>query len=89
MDEQDKKKGVSFRLHPELAQWLETYASKVGVPKTAVVEALLAALREEKLWVEPDYRPDPFPGVKRAVPLPVKPYQGIQPGTYPHRQEEK
>jgi hypothetical protein len=85
------KKLYSLRLDPELWKWVDKYATDVGSNRTAVIEALLETLRAQRLWVIPDDRPNPFPGVTRPEILPVKPYpEGeVRPGTYPHRQKEK
>jgi len=85
----DLKKVISFRFDPALIKWLEGYTKEVGATRTAVVDALLVALREARLWVEPDTRPNPFPGVTRPEILPVKPFEGIRPGTYPHRYRDR
>jgi hypothetical protein len=89
MTDRTPKKLHSFRLDPDLVARADAYASEVGVNRTALVEALLEALCKGRLWVVPDKRPNPFPGVTRPEVLPVKPFEGVQPGTYPHRSEEK
>jgi len=83
------KKLHSIRLHPDLWDWVDTYAKEVGTNRTAVIEALLQSLRDGRLWVVP--RPNPFPGVRSSEVLPQKPHpQGDVPaGTYPHRFKEK
>lgn len=77
----------SFRLDPETVAFADAYAEALQTNRTVIVEALLGALREKRLWVVPDTRPNPFPGVTRPELLPVRPYPENQvvPGTYPHR----
>ena len=89
MTDQPKTKHHSFRLDPDLVNWVAEYAEAIGSNRTKVIEALLKALREGRLWVEP--KPNPFPGVQYPEPLPVKPYpRGTVPvGTYPHRTTEQ
>ena len=89
MADRKPKKLHSFRLDPELVKWVDHYASEVGANRTAVVEALFGALRDGRLWVVPDTRPNPFPGVSRPELLPVRPFEGTMPGTYPHRETEE
>jgi len=90
MSEPAPKRVYSFRLDPDLVTWVDAYAKEIGdVKRTTVVEALLCALRDGRLWVEPDTRPNPFPGVTRTELLPVRPFGGVRPGTYPHRESEK
>ena len=85
----DPKKQHNFRLDPDLVTWTSRYASELGVDRTKVIEALLGALKDGRLWVEPDPRPNPFPGVTRPEILPVKPFLGSRPGTYPTPIQEK
>jgi len=89
MAKRTPKKLHSFRLDPDLVKWVASYAKAVRSDRTKVLEALFNALRNGRLWVEPDNRPNPFPGVTRPEILPVKPYDGIHPGTYPHRDQEE
>ena len=83
------KKIYSFRLDPDLVAWVDTYSTEQGVKRTTVIEALVEALKDGRLWVEPDTRPNPFPGVTRPEILPVKPFLGSRPGTYPTPIQEK
>ena len=89
MTERTPKKLHSFRLDPALVERADRYASEVGVNRTALVEALLGSLCDGRLWVVPDTRPNPFPGVTRPEILPVRPFEGVLPGTYPHRSDEQ
>lgn len=77
------KRVYSVRLHADLVSWIDAYADQVGVKRSDVIEACLDTLRKGRLWIEPDQRPNPFPGVRREI-LPEKPF-GQQAGTYPHR----
>ena len=80
------KKSYSFRLDADLAIYIKMYASQVGVSQATVIETFIQSLQDGRLFVTPDERPDPFPGVTRAELLPVRPFNSpVQPGTYPHR----
>ncbi len=79
MADKPKKKMISLRLDPELIEKVRDYAQTRGpkVTRTEVVEALLEALVEDRLWVVK--KPNPFP---MEQILPTRPYAGA-PGTYP------
>ena len=80
------KKQFNARLDPQFIEFAKVYADRLKVSQAALVEALLGALQDGRLFITPDTRPDPFPGVTRAELLPTRPFNSpVQPGTYPHR----
>jgi len=90
MSDREPKKMFSFRLDADLVAFADNYADALGVNRTVVLEALLSALKDQRLWVTPDIRPNPFPGATRPEILPVRPFPTgvVPPGTYPHRYEK-
>lgn len=80
------KKVISFRLDPGLIEWLDAYSKHFRMTRTSLIEELLTALREKRLYTLPDTKPNPFPSTPRPEPIPTTPPKRTHPGTYPHRQ---
>jgi len=57
-----KKTFTGFKFDPDLNEWLKGYAEAHGTSKTAVVESLLYALREDRIRVVNRAGPNAFPG---------------------------